>query len=148
MAKGKTHNGIYTDIYRTHCIFSAEMFCTLPWISEEIIPCVVFDPGLNNRAQNISKINKKVLLHERKRHTACRISSTPYAVLSGGGTPSQVPPNLTWLVGTPSWVTHIQEWGTPWEENWYQSLGYPLEVIPGPVTWVPPRKDMIPVEVL
>ena len=29
--------------------------------------------------------NKKVLLRERKRHSACRIASTRYAVLVGGG---------------------------------------------------------------
>ena len=30
--------------------------------------------------------NKKVLLRERKRHTAHHVASTPSAVLSGGGT--------------------------------------------------------------
>ena len=55
--------------------------------------------------------NKKVLLRERKRHTDHSISSTPYAVLSGGLVPwlggGQVPwgtpsphPNLDGDVGT------------------------------------------------
>ena len=35
-------------------------------------------------------VNKKVLLCERKRHTACRVASARYADPSGGGTPSQV----------------------------------------------------------
>ena len=57
--------------------------------------------------------NKKVLLRECKRHTACRVASTPYVVLPGSphqGTPGQgtparvapsrVPPGWTWQ-GTP-----------------------------------------------
>ena len=35
--------------------------------------------------QLVSKSNKKVLLRERKRHTDCDVSSTPFAALSGGG---------------------------------------------------------------
>ena len=57
--------------------------------------------------------NKKVLLRECKRHTACRVASVRYAALSnwggGGGTPS----SLGWgWGGTPSslgrggWVIH------------------------------------------
>ena len=43
--------------------------------------------------------NKKVLLRERKRHTACRVASTPYVVLTGyppshGTPPARVPPRL------------------------------------------------------
>ena len=34
---------------------------------------------------NKSIINKKVLVHERKRHTDRGVSSTPYVVLPGGG---------------------------------------------------------------
>ena len=41
--------------------------------------------------------NKKVLLRERKRHTARRVASTPYVVLTGY-------PVLTWLGGYPTWV--------------------------------------------
>ena len=49
--------------------------------------------------------NKKVLLRERKRHTARRVASTPYVVLTGyppgQGTPCQgTPPSWTWQ-GTP-----------------------------------------------
>ena len=44
---------------------------------------------------------KKVLLRERKRHTARRVASARYADLSGGGTPSQVRGG-----GTP---THVWE---------------------------------------
>ena len=47
-------------------------------------------------------LNKKVLLRERKRHTACRVASTPYVVLTGyppsqGTPPARVPPGQ----GTP-----------------------------------------------
>ena len=38
--------------------------------------------------------NKKVLLHERKRHTAHHVLTTPSVVLTG------YPPILTWLGGT------------------------------------------------
>ena len=42
--------------------------------------------------------NKKVLLHEHKRHTACHVASTPYVVLTG------YPPILTWPGGYVTWV--------------------------------------------
>ena len=45
-------------------------------------------PGINNGNIN----NKKVLLRERKRHTACRVASTPYVVLPGYPPPARVPP--------------------------------------------------------
>ena len=54
-------------------------------------------------------INKKVLLRERKRHTARRVTSTPSAVLTRGGTPSQV---------------QIQTGGTPSQVQ-VQTVGYP-----------------------
>ena len=43
-------------------------------------------------------LNKKVLLRERKRHTARRIASTCYAVPVGGTPPSW---DLTWIGGYP-----------------------------------------------
>ena len=42
--------------------------------------------------------NKQVLLRERKRHTACCVASTCYAVPVGGNPPSL---DLTWTGGTP-----------------------------------------------
>ena len=42
-------------------------------------------------------LNKKVLLCERKRHTACHVASTPYVVLPGYPPPGRVPPGQ----GTP-----------------------------------------------
>ena len=45
-----------------------------------------------------SEMNKKILLRERKRHTARRVASTPYVVLTG------YPPILTWLGGYLTWV--------------------------------------------
>ena len=85
-------------------------------------------PILNVRLNN--NINKKVLLRERKRHTARRVVTTPSVVLTGylpdlagGGTlpgypttgyppgreppqagPGRVPPVLTWPGGYPTWV--------------------------------------------
>ena len=82
-------------------------------------------------AKCISLQNKKVLLRERKKHTARRVASARYAALSNGGYPIQSwlgeggtpfspgkggtpsspgryplpPPDLGW--GTPS---HIQTW--------------------------------------
>ena len=61
----------------------------------------------------INTCNKKVLLRERKRHTACRVASTPYVVLTG------YPPGQ----GTPQ--------GTP--QAGYPQPGYPL-----PPARVPP----------
>ena len=87
--------------------------------------------------------NKKVLLRERKRHTARRVVSTPSVVLTGyppgrvpprQGTPpgpdlarrgtlcgypsSRVPPVLTWpggtLPGYTPWQGTLQQ-GTPWQ---------------------------------
>ena len=68
--------------------------------------------------------NKKVLLRERKRHTACRVVSTPSVVLTG------YPPNPDLARGTlPCWgVSYL---GTP--PSWpgeYPAGGYP--------TWIPP----------
>ena len=90
-------------------------------------------------AQNIFQVfaftqsNKKVLLRERKTHTACGISSTPSAALSGcgtypgwgyllwmggaGGTYSSWVPTLArrylpWLGGTEG-VPHSWDGGTP-----------------------------------
>ena len=72
----------------------------------------------------ILRSNKKVLLRERKRHTACRIASTRYAALSNplsnlstrgmiqtwsGGYPSQ-----TWPGWYPGYHPTIQTWwGVP-----------------------------------
>ena len=55
-------------------------------------------------------LNKKVLLRERKRHTARRVVSTPSVVLTGYPL-AGYPPILTWLRGYPTWVPPWQ--GTP-----------------------------------
>ena len=88
---------------------------------------------------------KKVLLRKRRRNAACHVSSTPYAVLSRGVPhPSQGVPHL-WPGGTPSLIPPILTW------LGYLILGTPFQVPPGrelvPVTGVPPGKDMVPVEV-
>ena len=87
-------------------------------------------------------LNKKVLLRERKRHTARRVVSTPYVCPTwvpprGGGTrsgtppggvPSQVPPQGGYLVRYPRGGTQS---GTP--------PGVPSQVPPGGVPGqVPP----------
>ena len=141
----------------------------------------------------------KVLLRERKRHTARSVSSTQYAVLSWGGGGYLIPgwgggvphlgvplscpdlargypcpdlargypisgyplphPDLPRGGGTSSQGTPHPDLtrngvpippsrsGVPPEGNWDQSVGYPLGRDLGPVTGVPPGKDMRPVEV-
>ena len=89
----------------------------------------------------VSFYNKKVLLRERKRHTARCIASTRYAALSNpdlvGGVPHpdlvggvpQVPPKLGW--GTPTEMVYPPRPG----------MGYP------PQTWdggYPPDLDSVP----
>ena len=65
-------------------------------------------------------LNKKVLLREHKKHTACRVASTTSAVLSWGGVPHP------WLGGYPSW-------DTPQEMTWDQWKYYGMEMgIPPP----------------
>ena len=61
--------------------------------------------------------NKKVLLRERKRHTARRVASTPYVVLTP---PARVPP----------WPGYPPSQGTP------------LARVPPPPARVPPRLDL------
>ena len=96
--------------------------------------------------------NQKVVLHERKRHTARHVASTTpavllsYPILGGGGVPHLWPGGCTWSWGTPC---PDLAWG-------YLVLGYPPSGtgIPslgkGPMTshWGIPQKDMGPVEVL
>ena len=52
---------------------------------------------VSRRRVKIYLLHKKVLLRERKRHTARRVESTPSVVLTG------YPPVLTWLGGTLPW---------------------------------------------
>ena len=80
--------------------------------------------GIKTKSFQMQNITNQVLLHKCKRHTARRVSSTPYAALSQGGVPH------------PEKGSDTSHWGTPQEGTWNQSLGYP------------PGKDMVPVEVL
>ena len=106
--------------------------------------------GETTHAESI--FNKKVLLRERKRHTARRVASTRYAALSnpdlvGGGTPSRpgqggVPPtHHPDLVGggTPGIPTPtIQTWsgGLPHPDlAWGGTLGTPQTGMEYPPTW-------------
>ena len=77
--------------------------------------------------------NKKVLLRERKRHTARRVVSTPSVVLPGyppgGGTWPGYPPRGVPDLGTPPGVWVPPQGGVP-------DLGTPPG---GYLTWVPPR---------
>ena len=87
--------------------------------------------------------NKKVLLHECKRHTDCCLSSTPCAVLSQGGTPhpdlaqwgslGTACPDLAW--GDPGYPPSWPGlWGTPGTPSW--GIPHPDLAWGGP--WVPP----------
>ena len=104
-------------------------------------------------------INKKVLLRERKRHTACHVVSTPSVVLTGYPPPADYPlPLLTWLGGChgggtlprypPGRVPPILTW-----PGGYPLAGYPSGRVPLPgrvppcpdlaggyPTWVPPGR--------
>ena len=72
------------------------------------------------------KGNKKVLLRERKRHTARRVVSTPPVVLTGHPTPAGYPPSWPGLGGYPTCVPPILTWPG----------GYPVRG--GYPTWVCP----------
>ena len=81
--------------------------------------------------------DKKVLLRERKRHTARRVVSTPSVVLTGYP-PGRVPPILTWSGGYPVGGT-LPGYPPSWPG------GYPGRVPPGrvppsrvPLTGYPP----------
>ena len=84
-----------------------------------------------------NRFNKKVLLRERKRHTARRVASTPYVVLTGYPPPPRVPPwQGTPPAGYPPWQGtppgRVPPWqGTPW-------LGTPRQGTPLP--GYPPRQ--------
>ena len=111
---------------------------------------------MNTVFQGVPKglINKKVLLRERKRHTARRVASTPYVVLTwvppplvgvpggypgqggypGGGytqvryPPARVPPQLTWLGGVPDLGTppaRVPPPGWTWQLQSIVGYGYP-----------------------
>ena len=94
--------------------------------SSEKLYCFVFsiNQDYSGKTQYVFRFrfdfsNKKVLLRERKRHTACRVVSTPSVVLTPPpswpgweGVPYLgTPPVLTWPGGYPTWVPPRQ--GTP-----------------------------------
>ena len=72
-----------------------------------------------------SRIKKKVLLRERKRHTTHRVLSTPSVVLPG----YPPPPILTWAAGGGTWPG-------------YPPAGYPPAGYPPPPAGYPPRLDL------
>ena len=95
------------------------------------------------------KTNKKVLLRERKRHTARRVSSARYAA-HGMGTPRPSRPGRGGYLGTPcpdlGWGTPLQTWDgvpPPHVQTWD---GVPLSIqtwhgvppLPRPGTGYPP----------
>ena len=92
-------------------------------------------------------INKKVLLRERKRHTARRVASTPYVVLTGypptrvppwpGYPPGRVPPHQ----GTPP--ARVPPWpGYP--QGYPPSQGTPLPGYPPGQGTPPARPGRVP----
>ena len=97
-----------------------------------------------------SILNKKVLLHEHKRHTACQVTSACSAALSSeGGTPIQfqwgylhpvpmgVPPSSP-IGGVPHPVQMVVP---PFSPDW----GYPMVPPPiGQMGYPPFRKDGVP----
>ena len=95
------------------------------------------DPDIHSACQNTNaKNNKKVLLRERKRHTASRVASARYAALcnGGGGYPISgrggYPVSGLWLGGTPSQVggvPHLRSGGTP-SQVWGGTMGTPPDL--------------------
>ena len=87
--------------------------------------------------------DKKVLLHEPKRHTARRVASTPYVVLTGypprqGTSPAGYPPRQgtpSWV--PPSWVPTLAGYPPPGYPPWQGTphLGTPLAGYPPIWTW-------------
>ena len=85
----------------------------------------------NKKLETIYIQNKKVLLHERKRHTARHVASTPYVILTGypqagyppgQGTPQQgIPPAGYPQEGTPCHGTPLAGYPPPG----YPPPGYP-----------------------
>ena len=101
---------------------------------ESVLECS--DPNVRCMSTSIltqeifTKVNKKVLLRERKRHTARRVVNTPSVVLTGYP-PARVPPcRVTPPPGYPPGQ------GTPWQGT--PPAGYP----PGrvPPSRVPPLR--------
>ena len=106
-----------------------------------------------------SKINKTVLLHERKRHIARRVANTHSAVLSregggvpqssgGGGVPQSCPgvgvpqswagrgiPVLSWLFQS----SHVLSWGGGDPSDWSQVPSWGSTSVPGG-GYLSPRK--------
>ena len=64
--------------------------------------------------QIITTYNKKVLLRERKRHTARRVASARYAALCNGGVDMGSPPDI----GYPPEMGYPWTWGTPPDLRW------------------------------
>ena len=80
-------------------------------------------------------LNKKVLMRERKRHTARHVASTPYVVLTG------YPPCPDLAGGVPTWVPPQQ--GTPPGWTWQGIPPLDLAGYPPPPGRVPhPRLDL------
>ena len=91
-------------------------------------------------------MNKKVLLRECKRHTACRVASTPYVVLTGYP-PGRVPPLAR---VPPSQSTPRPGYpppGYPPSQGTTRLGTPPARVPPGlgtPLAWVPPQAGYPP----
>ena len=145
---------VYTNLLSVHCIqgFSEISFSLIWFGSFYHTWCEIFSfyfklhrcfHVLSPLNLELSKWkldpNQKVVLHERKRHTARHVASTPPAVLyhprRGGCTPS-LARGLYLVMGYPlSWpglgvprlgVPPIWDWDTlPWEGTHDKSLGYP-----------------------
>ena len=77
-----------------------------------------YEEPFQRRRPSVNICHKKVLLRERKRHTARRVASTPYVVLTGYP-PSGYPPGQ----GTPPWPGYPPGQGTPPQLD---LAGYPL----------------------
>ena len=79
-------------------------------------------------SSKLTSENKKVILRECKRHTACRVASTHYAVLDEvplGPDLEGVPPAQVWMGGTPSGRMGVPPSGPDGGTSSHWWMGYP-----------------------
>ena len=118
-------------------IFLSLQFCTiLKWKSAKCIAVYCFHHEKRKQQQincvQSECMNKKVLLRERKRHTARRVSSTPLLFL-----PGEIFPSRTWMGGPDGVLLHQPEWGIPcWPDGGIPARNVnrqtPVKTVPSP----------------
>ena len=127
---------ISSSLATSWCSINSRICCLLFIV---FFPPVTSAGLVTGKKNQTDVFNKKVLLRERKRHTACRVASTPYVVLTGYPPPARgPPPGWTWQgtpppagpgrVPPPCWLPHgilgnvAKHYGIwvppPWTDRW------------------------------